>query len=82
MEEIRNLSEAVTTLKGDQLLEDEIQELKEEREEHREVSRVEICCSKYIGNYLKILSEHFCFFTIIIIFCSIDLIFCNNLYVL
>ena len=46
VEEIRNLSEVVTTLKGDRLLEDEIQELKDEREEHREVSRAVIRCSK------------------------------------
>lgn len=38
VEELRNLNEAVATLKGERLLEDEIQELKEEREEYREVS--------------------------------------------
>lgn len=38
VEELRNLNEAVATLKGERLLEDEIQELKEDREEYREVS--------------------------------------------
>lgn len=38
VEELRNLNEAVLTLKGERLLEDEIQELKEDREEYREVS--------------------------------------------
>lgn len=37
VEELRNLNEAVSTLKGERQLEDEIQELKEEREEYREV---------------------------------------------
>ena len=39
VEELRNLNEAVSTLKGERQLEDEIQELKEEREEYREVSQ-------------------------------------------
>lgn len=38
MEELHNLNEAVATLKSERLLEDEIQELKEEQEEYREVS--------------------------------------------
>lgn len=38
VEELHNLNEAVATLKGERLLEDEIQELKEDREEYREVS--------------------------------------------
>lgn len=38
VEELRNLNEAVATLKGERLLEDEIQELKEDREEYRGVS--------------------------------------------
>ena len=36
-EELRDLSEAVATLKGERQLQAEIQELKEEREEYREV---------------------------------------------
>ena len=38
VEELRDLNEAVATLKGERQLEDEIQELKEEREGYREVS--------------------------------------------
>ena len=38
MEELHNLNEAVATLKSERLLEDELQELKEEQEEYREVS--------------------------------------------
>ena len=36
-EELRDLSEAVATLQGERQLEVEIQELKEDREEYREV---------------------------------------------
>ena len=36
-EELRGLNEAVATLKGERQLEVEIQELKEDREEYREV---------------------------------------------
>lgn len=36
-EELRDLNEAVSTFKMERQLEDEIQELKEDREEYREV---------------------------------------------